>query len=357
MKLKSFTLIEILIATLIFMLVAMIAATTFVMVRNTSDKTSDLAGANACSRQIESFVESMVRSSRYGYGKRIMGVDKSDLGASYVLKDLYQSETLQRFYGLAFFVENNKYRVVIKRDGENGYLTKDFSYSSANNIENNKVIDLSDAIPLNSNDCGTFTDKPVAFESKNLTKPFQVSVRPNTPQLATQTPSVSPSYFDSLSYLVGLNDIVYMKGVENQKQSIDRKSYEQVFVSSVNSLHGESYGIAYSTPTPTPTPLPTPAPPPFVCCPVGWPWRIWIGPCWPASVCNPQPTPTPVPTPTPTPTLAPAPSGGGGYYYPPPVYYAPPVYTPPYVPPPSDGFVGVPANGGSCGNGCFWFSM
>lgn len=73
MKTKAFTLIEILIATMIFMTVAIMAVAAFAMVKRSNEITSDQAKTDECSRQVENFIGSVFRSASFG-SPRVMAL-------------------------------------------------------------------------------------------------------------------------------------------------------------------------------------------------------------------------------------------------------------------------------------------
>lgn len=74
-KIKAFTLIEILIASSIFMVVAISSAAAFAMVKKSNNKTEDLRIANDCARQVEDFIKNEVRSA--SSGEKIKGLKYS----------------------------------------------------------------------------------------------------------------------------------------------------------------------------------------------------------------------------------------------------------------------------------------
>ena len=84
MKTKSFTLIEVLVASTIFMLVAMMAAASFAAVRQTNAKATDLKNTSECREVLQNFVQSEVKNSNSG--ARIMEIKFVD--PNYVLGDV-----------------------------------------------------------------------------------------------------------------------------------------------------------------------------------------------------------------------------------------------------------------------------
>lgn len=90
MKTKAFSLIEILIATIIFMTVVMMAVASFAMVKKSNEITNDQAKTDECSRQIEGFASSIFRSASVG-DPVVMAVVRDD-SSSKLLWDLSEIE-------------------------------------------------------------------------------------------------------------------------------------------------------------------------------------------------------------------------------------------------------------------------
>jgi len=85
MKTKAFGLIEILIATIIFMTVVIVTVASFAMVKRSNEMANDSAKTDECSRQIENLAGSIFRSASEG-DPLVMAVVKS--GGNYLLLDL-----------------------------------------------------------------------------------------------------------------------------------------------------------------------------------------------------------------------------------------------------------------------------
>jgi len=131
-KIKSFSLIEILIASSIFMFVAIMAAASFGMVRRANDRARDLKNTGECREILQNFVESGVNNS--SKEPRIMGIIGQ--GDGYLFKDIkiandgslqdqLQAEDIQ-FSGLAMFLSDGSYSVIYK-DKNQKYLYKEFA--------------------------------------------------------------------------------------------------------------------------------------------------------------------------------------------------------------------------------------
>jgi len=59
MKFKSFTLVEILVASMIFMIVIVVSVSSFGMISRSSVKTDDLRLTNQCARQVEDYSDAL----------------------------------------------------------------------------------------------------------------------------------------------------------------------------------------------------------------------------------------------------------------------------------------------------------
>ncbi len=130
-KILSFSLIEILIASSIFMFVAMMAAASFGMIRKANDRARDLKNTGECREILQNFVESGVNNSNRE--PRIMGIIGQ--GDGYLFKDIdvandslsleqLPTEDIQ-FAGLAMFLSDGSYSVIYK-DKSQQYLFREF---------------------------------------------------------------------------------------------------------------------------------------------------------------------------------------------------------------------------------------
>ena len=66
MRLKSFTLIEVMIASYIFMVVILMVVASFAMVRKSNESSDDSRVTSNCSRQVEDIFRSAVKSANFG---------------------------------------------------------------------------------------------------------------------------------------------------------------------------------------------------------------------------------------------------------------------------------------------------
>lgn len=129
MKLKSYTLIEVTIAAIVFMLVAIMATVSFSMIRSSNEKSASLKNAGECREILQNYVESEVKNA--SKDKRIMGLKYAS--GNYTLKDLVASDeptVAGRYIGVALFSNAPKYKVIYKMtDGTNyHYYYSEHSY-------------------------------------------------------------------------------------------------------------------------------------------------------------------------------------------------------------------------------------
>jgi len=84
MKLKSFSLIEVLIASYVFMIVIMMVTSSFAMIRKSNENSDDVRITSTCARQVEDVFRSAIKSANFG-SPAVMGI-KYD-GVKYTLAD------------------------------------------------------------------------------------------------------------------------------------------------------------------------------------------------------------------------------------------------------------------------------
>jgi len=178
MKIKSFTLVEIMIASTIFMIVAIIAATSFAMIRRANDRATSLKETGECREAITNLISSEVRTSNAG--KRVMGIQATgdDL---MTLRNLTASNV--RYNGIALFDTLDSYKAVYKI--QNGaYLYREISFDPAQRdamtAPGAQVPILGEALKISGANCTGFHSvgsvvAPIAF-----VKPFEASKKNNT---------------------------------------------------------------------------------------------------------------------------------------------------------------------------------
>ena len=125
-KIKSFSLIEVAIASFIFMVVAIMATASFAMVRRTNERVRVYKDTGECREILQNYVENGVKNSNKE--PRIMGIDSSLVFKNIaILNDATELNSLlpeqYKFIGLAM-IEENGYSVIYKKDQR--YFYKNF---------------------------------------------------------------------------------------------------------------------------------------------------------------------------------------------------------------------------------------
>lgn len=152
-KIRSFTLVEILIASVIFAVVATIAASSLSMIIATSGKTDDLTASENCVRQVNDYIQAMASSDHYGQRLRVMTLVEEN---KFQIKEWGKvtEENWTRAAGIAFFDESSVFKIVYKKDGQ--YLIQD--NNTFNAAENFEYSLNSSNSAIHSDDCRFFTN-------------------------------------------------------------------------------------------------------------------------------------------------------------------------------------------------------
>jgi len=236
MKTKAFSLIEILIATIIFMTVVMVAVAAFAIIKRSNEITSDLAKTDECSRQIENFSGSIFRSASFG-DPRVMAVVKN--GENILLKNLdnYQDGETDAM-GFAIFEKATvmgkiKLTIIFKKIDPDAKKTGYF-YKSANvnaldamdgmNLNNFLSVNIqkihsSGCIPLQTE------GESVEFWGK-FDKPFHL-------KLSYPYEGGPASQIGKRIYLLTINDLIYSSF---SSQEAEDKSISKLYVEVTNNI-------------------------------------------------------------------------------------------------------------------------
>jgi len=220
-KLKSFTLIEILIASYIFMMVIMMVVASFAMIKRSNDTSDDIRLTSQCARDLEDFVSSRIRSSVDG--PRIMAVKLSDDGNTF---NLITPDAGSKYYGVAVFKKSSSpdkitVQVIYKKGDVYFYQEQEVASSS-----------LSAAIPvlgtkLNSDDCSAAVSNPAGATPKT---PFTI-VSSSSYEKGPASRVSSPPIFT-----ITLDDLFYRRLGGNSQEAPDNKALSHVYVNVVNDL-------------------------------------------------------------------------------------------------------------------------
>lgn len=211
MKLKSFSLMEVLISSLIFMSVVVVSVSSFAMVRNSNNKVEDTTITNQCARQLEDVISAQVKSSNFG--KRVMGVLYQ--GGRYVFKEITSDASIDEYDGIALFTKAGKYYSVIYKDGDT-YYQNNVSYPG-NDPTTDSPIKTLGSVPMSSNDCVAFII--IGNGVFNIT--------------ATKT-AIGDSQSNDV-YSVVVEDKLYRKGLDTERSAEDRNSFSRMYLDATNS--------------------------------------------------------------------------------------------------------------------------
>lgn len=244
LSLTGFTLIEILVASYIFMVVVVTAVAAFAMIKRSNETSDDFRQTNQCAREGENFISSLFRSASYG-NPRVYGL--VDNGGSYVLRAIKEPtqntpELELNFSGFVVFSQvpvDNKlaFKAIYKQIAHNVTFNRDEGvyyfksgvvdvasalypgFDPSNNIPASISFSsaLSSAQPIFSTEaCSALIESDAKF---NLT--------PMTPFKLTKGRDVK----NQDVFILSLNDYIFTNFETTQ---IDAKSFSRMFLSSTN---------------------------------------------------------------------------------------------------------------------------
>jgi len=232
-KIKSFTLIEILVSSLIFVVVVTTGVSAFALVRSSNEKTDDVRLADQCSRQVREKLSEIERTAQISPRVNAIQFNTDKTGFSLVAVTstggLSEGEsTSSQYEGVALFdTPSTKFKAFYKKDGLYylGSYTRAATYSFASNDS-----------PIMSEDCMAFSTAPegsIDLSSYNFEQPFKV-------YFEKHYPDYDQSKQEDVIYKIILNDLAYRsnKGgtrVEDEGSSIERSSTSKIFVELTNS--------------------------------------------------------------------------------------------------------------------------
>ena len=314
---KSFTLVEILIASLIFMMVAMTAAASFAMVRRSNDKADDVRITSECARHLESFLTAEVRNSAYKW--RVLAIDCTDPATTCETYHLKRMSRVDSDYaGVALFPSEpgagKKYHVIYKwhtvdQNKDDTYRYKEINFPNDTAItsyldqpaqytdilSNGQLVHADDCFGFKGQvDFGTFSDnfnRPFKLKADEHYLPGPTGTASPTPSSTaspsptgsaltqTPTPSLSPT---------GVPTSPTPTGFLKKGQNKVRLAAEFFFVEPAYAK--PSLRLAqFPSPSPSLSLVPTPSMTSTMLSPA------------PSQSSSGTPTPTPTPTPTATP--------------------------------------------------------
>ena len=234
MNIKSFSLIEILVASMIFMVVVIMTVASFGMIQRSNEATSDLSNTSECARQIENITSSVFKSASYRQ-PRVMSIVLNS--GVYSLDEVDSVGEPVRAAGFAVFEKSStegeiKMSAIIKKIDVDeklfGYYYKTVEIpESSSEVELNAVLNSGDTDvtfqPIHSNECrallsGTYED--------DYEKPFEISL--------TNPYGGGPSSLSGNSvYYLTLNDVIFSKFSD---QTQDDKTASRVYLEVINNI-------------------------------------------------------------------------------------------------------------------------
>ncbi|OQA52635.1 MAG: hypothetical protein BWY43_00424 [candidate division WS2 bacterium ADurb.Bin280] len=195
-KIKSFTLVEILVATTIFAIVAVIASASSSMIISTTNKSDDLSKSEVCVRQVYDFVRAAISSSDSNmrfYPAELAGTSRFQLK---LFGDV-PPENEASFPAIAYFVSSEKFRIIHKL-GDSFFLSDELEF----NKNLSTYYNVSSSKKIHSDDCSFFIPSPAPISGYDFVKPFTITRNQNI-QMGDLTKS------ENRSYLIHLKDIAY----------------------------------------------------------------------------------------------------------------------------------------------------
>lgn len=220
-KVKGFTLIEILIASYIFVMVIVMAVASFAMIKRSNEVSDDIRLTSQCARDLEDFVSSRVRSSVDN--PRIMAVKLSADGNTF---NLITPGAEGKYSGVAVFkLSSSPDKITVQTIYKKGdgyfYQEQDTPSSSLS-----ATISVS-GTKLNSNDCSAATSNPVGVITAT---PFAIassSAYNKGPASSVDSPPI---------FTITLDDLFYRRLGGNSQESAENKALSRVYISVVNDL-------------------------------------------------------------------------------------------------------------------------
>lgn len=205
MKIKTFTLIEILIASLIFVSVMVVATSCFALVKKSNENSEDLKIASSCARQVEDFVRAQIKSS--SFNGRIMAIDFETTGGSNSYKIYPITQKMDaNVAGIVLFPVEGKYVVIFKKvnDSDSSYYFEEIS----SNLDMNKITPINFLGKMIHPDlCKGMTPSSGVAASG---RPFKIALEPRFP---AATPAASASLtadkLQELVFEISLDDLLY----------------------------------------------------------------------------------------------------------------------------------------------------
>ncbi len=229
MKVKSYSLIEILIATLIFMVVIMVAVSAFALVKRSNEISGDYSKTDECARQIENFVSSIFRSASLG-NPRIMAIMKE--GDHLKLQDLSEiPDSEMEADGFSVFENStdpqkiNSVIIYKNIDNDNSGYYYQATLVNKTDLKNGLLIAINNSQKIHPRDC-----KPLYQEVEGFNGTYN---HPFILKLSYPSRSGPYSQIDNPIYSLTIDDLLY--SVLSAQDSED-KSNSRLYLKVINNI-------------------------------------------------------------------------------------------------------------------------
>jgi len=216
-KIQAFTLVEILMASFIFMIIVTVGVSALSMMRKTSESSSDLSAAAGCARELEGFIRPKIQQAQFG--DKFYGIV---LGSPYTVEEIPANKTSQ-YSGIVILNSKNKATLIFKSTlGVYWFAEVDSTDLSKIQDKLDDNIELNGGARIQSDSCLAFTPSGsqegslLAF-GLDFTKPFKI----------TKTP-ISDSFY----YRATMTDYDFSRDL-TQTQAIERQSYARIYIDDV----------------------------------------------------------------------------------------------------------------------------
>lgn len=190
-KFKSFTLIEIMVASLIFLVVSSTAVSTFALIRKSNEKTDDIRMTDQCVRQVREVLSEVARANQSQ--SKIAGISSSSPNHFTIAESEDQN---LNYFGVAIFENETAVKAIYKIAGV--YYIGDYTLDTPTTIRTG-----TNTPEIMSSDCLAFQSLPPGLVwSNDIVKPFKVYYEKHYPDYDANKPG------DKI-YKVLLEDLIY----------------------------------------------------------------------------------------------------------------------------------------------------
>ena len=232
-KTKAFTLVEILIASVIFATVAIIASSSLSMIIAANNKADDLTSSDNCVRQVSDYTKAAVYSDHFGQRIRVIIVT----GRNFRLKEYGKiaSENKGNFSGIAYFTGPNTFKTIYKDTDGIYYVSGSITYISD---DTDYVLpNIGTVSAIHSDSCRFFVGTPAGWGMQdagsariyNFNRPFQIT-RYKQIQLGASPTPAELAQSENRIYIINIRDVAY-RSIESgwEVQTQDSANSSNIF--------------------------------------------------------------------------------------------------------------------------------